>query len=151
MEEGGRDPVQMSALLTQTTGWLLYTAGRGVVRELEEELRHDAVGWRDYEVLGVLEASGALSQQAIGRRLAIDRSTMVHIIDGLERRGLVARGRDLTDRRAYAIELTDAGRALLAEVLHPATAAVCQRLIGTLTSEDRAHLDRILTKLRDRP
>lgn len=141
------EPVQTTELLTRSTGWLLYNAGREVERELEEELKRDDVGWRAYGVLGVLEAAGELSQQEIGRRLAIDRSTMVHLIDDLESRGLVARSRDRTDRRAYAIGLTAAGHRLLAEVLHPATVNVCQRLVGSLTTEDRAHLTRILGQL----
>jgi DNA-binding MarR family transcriptional regulator len=94
-----------------------------------------------------LEAAGPLSQQEIGRRLAVDRSTMVHIIDVLEHRGLVARSRDLHDRRAYAIELTDPGRSLLVDRLHPLTAEVHSGVVGRLTPEDGAHLNRILSQL----
>ncbi|MGV9779611.1 MarR family winged helix-turn-helix transcriptional regulator [Streptosporangium sp. NPDC003464] len=140
-------PVPAARLLAESTGWLLNGAAREVTLELEEALKGADLRWRDYGVLSVLEAAGPLSQQEIGRRLAVDRSTMVHIIDVLEQRGLVVRSRDLTDRRAYSIELTDAGRALLVEVLHPVTAEVHDRVIGRLTDEDRAHLDRILAQL----
>ncbi|WP_433241143.1 MarR family winged helix-turn-helix transcriptional regulator [Streptosporangium sp. CA-135522] len=141
------DPVPDAGLLAQSTGWLLNGAARAVTLELEEALKGDDLRWRDYGVLGVLEAAGPLSQQEIGRRLAVDRSTMVHIIDVLEQRGLVVRSRDRADRRAYSIELTDPGRALLAEVLHPVTAKVHDRVIGRLTYEDRVHLNRILAQL----
>jgi DNA-binding MarR family transcriptional regulator len=151
MRKGGREPAMPAGLITEPIGWLLYTAGQEIVRDLEDELKGNAVSRRDYGVLGVLEADGPISQQAIGRKLAIDRSTMVHLIDDLERRGLVARGRDRLDRRAYAVELTDAGRALLIEVLHPATAMVYRRLVDRLTNEDRAHLSRILERLSRRP
>ncbi|MFD8564118.1 MarR family winged helix-turn-helix transcriptional regulator [Streptosporangium canum] len=147
MGEDGSEPAPATGLLAESTGWLLNGAAREVTSELEEVLKGDDLRWRDYGVLGVLEASGPLSQQEIGRRLAVDRSTMVHIIDVLEQRGLVARSRDRADRRAYSIELTDAGRALLVEVLHPVTAAVHDRVIGRLTREDRAHLNRILAQL----
>jgi DNA-binding MarR family transcriptional regulator len=50
------------------------------------------------------------SQQAIGERLRIDRTTMVALIDDLERAGYVKRGRNRDDRRAYVITLTAAGR-----------------------------------------
>ncbi|GAA1272712.1 MarR family transcriptional regulator [Sphaerisporangium rubeum] len=134
-------------LLAESTGWLLNGVARAVTAELEQALRRDDLRWREYGVLGTLEATGALSQQEIGRRLGVDRSTMVHLIDVLEDRGLVARSRDRADRRAYSIELTAAGRELLAEVLHPVTAEVHERVIGRLTSEDRATLNRILAEL----
>ncbi|WP_405146104.1 MarR family transcriptional regulator [Sphaerisporangium sp. NBC_01403] len=147
MGVNGHESVPTARLLAESTGWLLNDAAREVTLRLEEALKGDDLRWRDYGVLVVLEAAGPLSQQEIGRRLAVDRSTMVHIIDVLEERGLVVRSRDRTDRRAYSIELTDPGRALLVEVLHPLTAEVHSRVIGVLTDEDRAHLNRILAQL----
>jgi DNA-binding MarR family transcriptional regulator len=144
---GTRREPTTAPLLAESTAWLLNGAAREVTLKLEEALRGDELRWRDYGVLGVLEAAGPLSQQEIGRRLAVDRSTMVHIIDVLEQRGLVARGRDRTDRRAYAIELTEAGRSFLRDTLHPLTAEVHDSMIGRLNDEDRAHLDRILAIL----
>jgi len=52
----------------------------------------------------------SLSQQAIGERLRIDRTTMVSLIDDLERAGYVKRERNPDDRRAYVITLTAAGK-----------------------------------------
>ncbi|WP_248964381.1 MarR family winged helix-turn-helix transcriptional regulator [Sphaerisporangium perillae] len=147
MSGNGHESVPTARMLAESTGWLLNDVAREVTLRLEEALKGDDLRWRDYGVLVVLESAGPLSQQEIGRRLAVDRSTMVHIIDLLEQRGLVARGRDRADRRAYAIELTDAGRALLVEVLHPLTAEVHERVVGGLAPEDRAHLDRILARL----
>lgn len=144
MGKEGREPAMTAELIIEPVGWLLYIAGQEIMRDLEGELDGNAVSRREYGVLGVLETEGPISQQAIGRKLAIDRSTMVHLIDALEGRGLVARARDRLDRRAYAIELTDAGRALLLDVLHPAAATVYERLADRLTSEDRTHLSRIL-------
>jgi DNA-binding MarR family transcriptional regulator len=147
MGGNGHEPVPTARLLAESTGWLLNDAARALTLKLEEALKGDDLRWRDYGVLVVLEAAGPLSQQEIGRRLGVDRSTMVHIIDVLEQRGLVERGRDRNDRRAYSIELTEPGRALLVDVLHPLTAEIHSRVIGRLTREDRAHLDRILTQL----
>ena len=52
---------------------------------------------------------GPVSQQTLADILAVDRSTMVSFVDELERNGYVRRGRNPSDRRAYAIELTGAG------------------------------------------
>ncbi|GGK90823.1 MarR family transcriptional regulator [Sphaerisporangium melleum] len=147
MGANGREPAPATRLLAGSAGWLLGDVAREVTLRLEEALRGDELRWRDYGVLVILESAGPLSQQEIGRRLAVDRSTMVHVIDVLEQRGLVARGRDRADRRAYAVELTGAGRALLAEVLHPLTDAVHEQVLGRLTPGERRTLTRLLARL----
>ena len=43
--------------------------------------------------------------------MRVDRTTMVAIVDELEAAGFVDRQRNPEDRRAYALEATDAGRA----------------------------------------
>ncbi|MFC0865708.1 MarR family winged helix-turn-helix transcriptional regulator [Sphaerimonospora cavernae] len=143
----GRGRAAATGMLAETTGWLLADVARELIRRMEKALRAEGLRWREYGVLVVLEAAGPLSQQELGRRLAIDRSTMVHVIDVLEDRGLVARGRDRVDRRAYSIELTDLGRTLLADALRPVADAVQEHVIAGLTGEDRAHLNRILAQL----
>ena len=154
--QGGAGPygalsgLAVTAPLAGSLCWLLNDAAREVTQELERVLKKDDLRWRDYGVLVVLEDAGQLSQQEIGRRLCVDRSSMVHVIDVLEERGLVARARDAADRRAYSIRLTDAGRALLVDVLHPATAAVQERVLGRLPAEDRTHLNRVLAQLSTR-
>jgi DNA-binding MarR family transcriptional regulator len=44
------------------------------------------------------------------RRMGIDRTTMVALIDDLQERGLVQRRQDPDDRRRNVVELTDAGQ-----------------------------------------
>ena len=62
----------------------------------------------------VLEAEGPLSQRRLAERQGIDRTTMVAVVDELERFGAVERRRDPGDRRANALRLTASGRRLLA-------------------------------------
>jgi len=133
--------------LAESPGWLVCGAARWFVHEVEEALRRHELGWRDYSVLAVLEPGEPLSQQSIGQRLGIDRSSMTYLIDGLERRGLVVRGRDRTDRRAYSIELSDSGRLLISEVLRPITADIHDGFAGKLTREDRSRLAHLLAML----
>jgi DNA-binding MarR family transcriptional regulator len=63
--------------------------------------------------LTVLEAEGPLSQRRLAERQGIDRTTMVAVVDELERRGAVERRRDPGDRRANSLRLTASGRRLL--------------------------------------
>ena len=57
-------------------------------------------------------AVGPISQHDLGDQLGIDRTTMVELIDDLERQGAVARHRNPADRRSYALGLTARGKAL---------------------------------------
>ncbi len=61
----------------------------------------------------MLDAEGPLSQQRLAERQGVDRTTMVAIVDELERAGAVERRRDSSDRRAYALHMTRKGRRLL--------------------------------------
>jgi DNA-binding MarR family transcriptional regulator len=65
---------------------------------------------RELAVLNALEDRDPLSQQEAARRLGIDRTTMVALVDGLEAKGLVERHPHPADRRKNMVELTAAGR-----------------------------------------
>lgn len=69
---------------------------------------------RELAVLASLGGQQLLSQQEVARRLGIDRTTMVALIDGLERKSLVQRRPLPDDRRKNIVELTAAGRETLA-------------------------------------
>ena len=66
-----------------------------------------------FGVLVIIEANPDLKQSELARATHLDRSTVVTVIDNLERRGLVERRIALHDRRSNAIRLTDAGTTLL--------------------------------------
>jgi DNA-binding MarR family transcriptional regulator len=65
---------------------------------------------KHHAALTVLTDEGAMTQQDLGQRLGIDRTTIVAVVDVLENVGLVERRRSPIDRRAYLLTLTDAGR-----------------------------------------
>ena len=64
------------------------------------------------QMCGVMNllAEGPISQQGLGEQLGIDRTTVVELIDELEKRGVVERRRNPADRRSYALHLTTKGR-----------------------------------------
>jgi DNA-binding MarR family transcriptional regulator len=100
-------------------------------------LRHEAESERE---------GGPLSQQAIGERLRIDRTTMVALIDDLERAGYVKRERNPADRRAYVITLTAAGKKAQARA-EEAVDAHAIGFFGRLTEPERQELHRLLERL----
>jgi DNA-binding MarR family transcriptional regulator len=67
-----------------------------------------------FRVLNVVDAIEGRSQQAIGEAIGAPASRMVAIVDELERRGLIERRPNPSDRRVRALYLTAKGRKLLA-------------------------------------
>src|SRR5262245_53708342 len=58
-----------------------------------------------YSVLVVIAANPRLSQADVAAALGIERARLVHLLDRLERRGLIRRLASPTDRRSHALEL----------------------------------------------
>ena len=63
-------------------------------------------------LLGVLRDRGPTMNQ-LAKLLGLDKSSVTRLVDRAERRGLVARVRSTTDRRAVLVNLTDDGRSLV--------------------------------------
>ena len=88
------------------------------------------------------------SQQALAKQLGTPATRLVPLVDGLEKRGLIERRRNAEDRRLYALELSEDGRALMGRIAQ--TAASHDRTVtATLTDEERATLHGLLTKIAD--
>jgi MarR family transcriptional regulator, lower aerobic nicotinate degradation pathway regulator len=101
---------------------------------------------RQFGLLTVLDAEGALSQQALGDWTRLDRTTMVAQVDALEERGLVRRERNPDDRRAYLVRITPAGRRVLRRA-QPKMAAAEHELLASLTASEREQLLELLAKV----
>jgi DNA-binding MarR family transcriptional regulator len=78
--------------------------------------------------------------------MRVDRTTMVAIVDELESSGYVVRRRNPADRRAYALEATDGGRAWLADAMRALSGAE-HRLLAPLEGDEREQLAGLLRKL----
>ena len=68
---------------------------------------------RQVEVLIMLSEEPGLSQAEMMDRCSMDRSTMSSVMKLMERKGLVTRVRSKEDSRAFVIELTSIGKALV--------------------------------------
>ncbi len=97
-----------------------------------------------YGVLATLEEFGPGAQAEIGRRLGIDPSDMVAILNDLERAGYVSRERDPDDRRRNSVSMTAAGAEALVR-FDAAIADVQDEMLSSLSAADR---DQLLTLLK---
>ena len=66
-----------------------------------------------YTVLSLIELNPGINQSRLAQSMYLDRSSMVPILDQLEKKDWIERKRPPADRRSYALHLTPAGRAAL--------------------------------------
>ncbi len=132
--------------LQNRTGFLLRRCAREIHNLTEEALDPEPITTRQFGLLCALESDGAMSQRRLCRILAIDKATMVQIIDHLEGLGVIQRQTDMTDRRLQAISITAKGRRLRQRLDHRMN-RVQTEFLGCLRPRECLELRRVLTKL----
>ena len=101
---------------------------------------------RELAVILLLDGREPESQQQAAKRLGVDRTTMVALLDGLERKQLIARQADVADRRRNVIVLTVAGQRTLKGAKAASDDAERQLLHGLSVSEAQT-LRRLLLRI----
>lgn len=92
---------------------IMYTSRRSFTQFLAEH--GEGISGLQYAVLRILERE-TLTSKEISKRMTLDPSTLVPVVNGLERKGFVERQRDPHDRRRIPLSLTDKARALLEQL-----------------------------------
>jgi MarR family 2-MHQ and catechol resistance regulon transcriptional repressor len=124
--------------LTRATNTLLNRLAR---RNTQGELTESQFG-----TLEALYHLGPMSQTEIGAKLLKSSGNTTLVVDNLEKHGLVQRQRDENDRRVIMVQLTEAGRKLIAELFPRHAEAVCEEL-AALTPEEQRQLGDLCRKL----
>jgi len=100
-----------------------------------------------FNILNLLSApSKGMSQTELSRALIMNRSNVTGLVDRLEKRGLVQRQPVPDDRRAYRVELTAAGQALIDEIL-PHYYQGVEEVWGTIPVEETQHFASLLDRI----
>ncbi|MCU1504496.1 MAG: hypothetical protein JWM12_3850 [Ilumatobacteraceae bacterium] len=126
--------------------WLLVRAARGLGGAMTNALGALSLDTRGVVVLKTISNASAPNQLAIAHAAAIDKTTLVAVLDDLERNGLVRRVPDPNDRRARVVELTDDGRRMLGWA-EAAGGDIQQTVLDALDPADRDALLRSLPLL----
>jgi len=123
--------------LTRYPGYALRRAANATGAELAQRLAALDLRQSDVSLLMLVEANPGATSSAVGRQLDIQRANMVPVLKRLEDAGLIARAP--IDGKSQGLDLTEAGRARLAEgraVIEAFEREVLQRV----PEEHRAHL-----------
>ena len=128
-------------------GYNLKRAYMIVRDDFRRQVEQSVLTPRALSVLTLIVESPRLTQSEVARRLGIERSGLVSIMDDLEGRGLAQRLAVPGDRRSQALIATPEGRAL-----HRATMARVhdheQALLSALTGQEQDQLLALLRKFR---
>lgn len=116
-------------------------------RTMHEAMGADRISPGEFGVLVLIEANAGINQTALAEAVGADRSTMVPILDRLEKRGLIERRAVPGDRRAYALALGEVGRRRMEE-FRATVRAHEQRIAASLSAAERATLLDLLDRLR---
>jgi MarR family transcriptional regulator for hemolysin len=126
-----------------TLGFLLHDVARLLKRRFEQNARGYGLTRSQWQVLAYLASNEGINQSGLAELLEIEPITLGRIIDRLEKRGLIERHPDPSDRRAWLLHSTPAARPKLTqlrelgdvtrgEALAGVPESDTERLLGTL-------------------
>lgn len=87
-----------------------------------------------------------VSQNALGRMVAMDAATTKGVVSRLQARGLIRSEPDLVDKRRYNLSATAEGHALLAELI-PQMRQITTETLSPLAPKEQQQLIRLLRKI----
>jgi DNA-binding MarR family transcriptional regulator len=146
MADAHSDAPLLHPALVRNTGYLISRLGFYAAKQFAERLATVGLTPRLWGAMNMLDHEGDVSQQQLGRAIGMDPSSVVSTIDELEAKGWVQRRRHPTDRRAYALHITDAGRETLTRARRLAGGAQ-NELLAPLDDAERAQLHDLLLRL----
>jgi len=135
-----------SYAIEKSTGFIIYRtalAMRGALKRTLKERGFDITP-EQYGILLLLREKEGLSQKEIGDVLFKDKPNISRMLDVLERKKLILR--QSTDRRKYAIFLTEEGRRLAEEIL-PIKLQLQEKTMNGLLAREIETLESLLNKI----
>src|SRR5829696_1404000 len=99
-----------------------------------------------FAALAKLEDVGPISQNQLGRLIAMDPATIFGVVGRLAKRGYVRQSVDESDARVVLVTLTDEGRAAV-QRMRAAAAEVSRRTLEPLTAREADTLSKLVAKL----
>jgi DNA-binding MarR family transcriptional regulator len=113
--------------------WKIWLEAR---RRLDCALEPLGLRSREFWLL-VIAGRENVSQHEMAELCGLDPSSLVAVLDGMERRGLLHRRRNPNDRRVQWVQRTEEGERLFARALPRAQRAEAQQLAALSAAEQR--------------
>ena len=132
-------------VLDEQIGYVLRIANQRHAGIFQSLIRKDLTPTQ-FSVLIRLSEKGELSQNFLGRLVALDTATTKGVVDRLRAKSLIQSRPDAADKRRAIISLTDEGRAVI-ETLKEDGRRISEKTLGPLKSSERRNLLYLLNKI----
>lgn len=127
----------------------LMRAAESVMARMSQKNTIGGLTTTQFAVLEALYHGGTLTQGEVCAKVLKSSGNITLVIDNLEKLGLVGRQRSTQDRRVINVTITDAGRALIQEIMPRHVAAIVEEM-NALTPQEQTTLGDLCRKLGKR-
>ena len=142
----GLEPGSDEDLHVQMSWWLVGT-GRAWHNLLDERLRFSGQTQPRWRVLAWAQIQPGISQTELAERMSVTSATLVGIIDGLVRMGLIERRESGDDRRIKELHLTPAAHPIIEQISREVT-AIRKALLKNVSREEMEICLSVLARVR---
>ena len=133
--------------LREFIGYHMKRAFNVVQADINQTLKPLGLRMVTYSALVLIVDNPGLRQSQLAEALDIERANLVVIVDELEGRELISRDKVPTDRRAYALHATLAGRRLYDRALE-AVRGHERRILNGMDEETKQAVIGAMTRIR---
>lgn len=137
----------MQESLARKVYWLLRRTSGELKAEFRRKIEEFGITWPQYHALYHI-GGGGIPAKDLARELQCNASNMTGIIDRMAENGWVYREHSEEDRRVWLVKLTPEG-VRLRDTVFPRHKNNIEKRMGILSPEELAHLESLLTKLKD--
>ena len=124
----------------------LMRAAESITSRVHKHLSSVGLTVSQFGVLEAIYHLGPLSQKDLGRKILRSSGNITLVIDNLEKRRLVRRERDASDRRMFIVHLTEDGQKLI-DLIFPPHAALITSELSVLNATDQKILGDLCKKV----
>lgn len=142
MLHADRPPEELAGYTGFLLGYLGEKSRRSFIATLEPHGFHP----REFGLMTVIATRPGIAQHDLAGLARVDPSTMVAVLDELERRGIAERRVDSADRRRRAVYLTEKGKEQM-RILQREARRMAKTFLEPLSEDERATLNALLRKL----
>lgn len=127
-------------------GELLLTLRREIIESCRKEGLPNNLSLPEAEILWFIGPDGSATMKAIAEHLRITPPSVTSMVRELERKGIVLRKADLSDRRAVSIVFSKSAKDIYTAVKKKKE-SVLKKMLSRLTDLEKKELERLISIL----
>lgn len=132
--------------LNNSVGYVISNTGRRLSQRLQQLFQDHDVTTEQWSLLVCLDEQDGISHKDLAQRTEKDPANITRLLDQLERKALVRRAANPTDRRSQLLYITEGGR-ITARTLAPIEAAFVRHILTDITDDEIKAFQQFMAKI----